>query len=111
MSSSDEITLQQPGYTVQHESTPAGGRYYITLGDGLETAELTWRHSDNGSITAEHTYVPPSHRGHGLANLLVARLMDDARTNDWRVVPACSYVLAEARRNPQWQALTANRPT
>ncbi len=85
MSSSDEITLQQPGYTVQHESTPAGGRYYITLGDGLETAELTWRHSDNGSITAEHTYVPPSHRGHGLANLLVARLMDDARTNGWRL--------------------------
>lgn len=28
MSSSDEITLQQPDYTVQHEATPIGGRYY-----------------------------------------------------------------------------------
>ncbi|MBB86834.1 GNAT family N-acetyltransferase [Abyssibacter sp.] len=111
MSSSDEITLQQPDYTVQHEATPIGGRYYIPLDGTRAFAELTWRRRADGNITADHTYVPGSWRGHGLAHRLVERLMNDAAEQGCCVVPACSYVLAEARRNPAWQALTLNCPS
>ncbi|WP_348675773.1 GNAT family N-acetyltransferase [uncultured Abyssibacter sp.] len=109
--SSDDITLEprEDAFTVLREKTPAGGRYYIPLDGTRETAELTWHHNPDGSITADHTFVPPSQRGKGLANRLVAELMSDARVNNWQVIPACSYVLAETRNHPEWMALTATR--
>lgn len=109
--SSEHGTADTPPIRVASERTERGGRYFITLTGSHETAELTWHQTARGVITADHTFVPPSQRGAGLANLLVTELMEDARKNNWRVIPACSYVLAATRRNPEWMALTATRAT
>jgi predicted GNAT family acetyltransferase len=93
-------------FTVGHEQGPTRGRYVIHLADGLE-AELTYGRQDASTIVADHTFVPPSYRGHGLAEKLVNALIEDARRLGFKIVPLCSYVAAQFRRHPEWADLRA----
>ena len=92
--------------TVEHEDGPARGRYVVYLPDGQQ-AELTYGRRDPATIIADHTFVPPDHRGKGIAEQLVARIMDDARANGLKIVPVCSYVAVQFRRHPEWADLKA----
>lgn len=92
--------------TVEREDGPARGRYVIHLSDGRE-AELTYGRRDAGVIVADHTFVPPEHRGKGIAERLVGRVMADARSEGFRIVPLCSYVALMFRRHPEWADLQA----
>jgi predicted GNAT family acetyltransferase len=91
---------------VEREDGPHGGRYVIRLDDGLE-AEMTYRRPAPGIIAIDHTFVPPSHRGQGLAERLVDAGIADARAEANRVQPYCSYVAAQFRRHPEWSDLLA----
>jgi predicted GNAT family acetyltransferase len=91
-------------HAVEREDGTARGRYVIRLPDGLE-AELTYGRNGDGVFVADHTFVPPEHRGKGLAELLVGRLIEDARREAFRIVPSCSYVAAQFRRHPEWADL------
>lgn len=82
------------------------GRYVISLDGGLE-AELTYQRRGDGTLAADHTYVPTSHRGQGLAEKLVNRLIGDARDGGYRIAPLCSYVAVQFRRHPEWADLHA----
>lgn len=93
-------------YSVESEDGPSRGRYVIRIEDGLE-AELTYGRREDGTVVADHTYVPPSHRGRGLAEQLMAALIADARGAGFRIVPVCSYVAAQFRRHPEWAGLRA----
>jgi predicted GNAT family acetyltransferase len=68
---------------------------------------LTYGKRGESTIVADHTYVPPSSRGHGLAEKLVHRLMADAQQHDFKIEPLCSYVAAQFRRHPEWAELRA----
>ena len=94
---------------VQRQDSPVGGRYVVELGDGLE-AEMTYRRSNPGVITIDHTFVPRSHRGKGLAEALVNAGITDARAEGTRIVPLCSYVAAQFDRHPDWADLLAHEP-
>ena len=45
--------------TITREEGPTHGRYVISLAPGYE-AEMTFRKAANGTITIDHTGVPPS---------------------------------------------------
>ena len=91
---------------VEREDGAERGRYVIHLPEGLE-AELTYGRRDGGVIVADHTFVPPSMRGHGLAEKLVDRLIGDARSEGNTILPLCSYVAAQFRRHSDWADLRA----
>lgn len=91
---------------LEREETQAGGRYVIRLPDGSE-AELTYRRRSPDTVVADHTFVPQSFRGHGIAERLVLRLIEDARHQAFRIVPLCSYVAAMFQRNQDWADLRA----
>ena len=93
-------------FDVEREDGPSRGRYVIHLADGL-VAELTYGRNADGTRVADHTFVPTEHRGKGLADLLMARLIDDARREKFRIAPVCSYVVAQFRRHPEWADLHA----
>ena len=77
------------------------GRYVVTI-DGHE-AELTYsRLGDSGNVAADHAGVPEELGGRGVGSALVRHLVEDARTQGFRVVPLCSFVKAQFRRNPGW---------
>jgi len=91
---------------VEHEEQNGRGRYVMRLPDGSE-GELTYERRDAGTIVADHTGVPPQYRGQGIAEKLVATAMDDARAKSQKIVPVCSYVVAQFRRHPEWADLRA----
>ena len=59
----------------------------------------------NDSVTFTHTGVPPPVERRGIAADLTEAGLQWARRNKLRVVPACSYVAAYIRRNPEHQDL------
>lgn len=93
-------------FTIERETRAGGGRYVVRLPEGRE-AEMTWQDSEAGVIVADHTFVPPEHRGKGIAEALVARAVADARQAGIRIHPTCSYVVAQFRRHPEWTDLKA----
>lgn len=94
-------------FQVEREDAPSRGRYVIRLPDGSE-AEMTYRHTRAGVIAIDHTGVPVAWRNHGLALMLVERGIADAREQGTRIVPICSYVVAQFRRHPEWHDLLAD---
>ncbi|MGR3464971.1 GNAT family N-acetyltransferase [Limimaricola sp.] len=81
------------------EGGPDRGRYVLDLGDGAQ-ADLTWVAQGDTRI-ATHTGVPRAYEGRGHASALVAAMVEDAKAEGFRIVPACSYVAVWARRHPE----------
>lgn len=81
------------------------GRYVTTI-DG-HVAELTFVRRPGGVLFADHTGVPDALGGKGVGKALVLRLVADARALGLRITPACSFIEAQFRRNPDWADLLA----
>ncbi|MTH96059.1 GNAT family N-acetyltransferase [Roseibium sp. RKSG952] len=88
-----EITLETEG---------AKGRYVATVDGFEETGELTFSKVNDGLIIADHTGVPDSMRGLGVAKALVERLVADARQKSVKIMPLCPYVNAQRQKHPEW---------
>jgi predicted GNAT family acetyltransferase len=88
--------------TVRHY--PERRRFETTV-DGHD-CEIDYRLAD-GVMTITHTGVPAPVEGRGIAAEMTRFALDTARTNGWKVVPACSYAVAFLRRNPEFHDLLA----
>ncbi len=88
------------GITIQHD--PAAQRF-VTRVDG-HSAEVTYQLRD-GRMVIDHTGVPQPIGGRGIAAELVKAALDHARSQGWRVVPACSYAAAYIQRHPEYADL------
>lgn len=102
----EDKTAMIKTYPVEHEEAGGRGRFVVYLPDGSE-AEMTYSRRDATTIVADHTGVPPQHRGQGIAEQLVKAAMDHARATGGKIVPICSYVVAQFRRHPEWADLRA----
>lgn len=86
------------------------GEYHAHIPGSDKVGRLTWiaREDARGTVrAAEHTLVPRELEGRGIAGKLVAALIDDARTQGFRIDPVCSYVAAQFKRHPEWADLQA----
>jgi uncharacterized protein len=93
-------------YTVRREEGPTRGRYFIDLAPGAQ-AEMTYGKSGTGPMVIDHTGVPPEFEGKGIAARLVNAAIADARSENFKIRPICSYVVAQFRRHPDWADLLA----
>ena len=91
---------------VFREDETSHGAYRADVPGSPRMAELTWVARGPLRI-ANHTYVPPEARGKGIAAALVEALVADAREQNFKIVPQCSYVEAAFRRHPEWADLRA----
>lgn len=92
--------------TITRHETPDAGEYRAKIAGSEDIGLLTWvRHG--GARIVEHTLVPPTIGGRGVAAKLVEALVGDARAEGFRIVPACSYVAVAFRRHPEWSDLLA----
>jgi predicted GNAT family acetyltransferase len=71
-----------------------------------ELAVISYRLSP-GLISIDHTGVPVPIEGHGVAAKLTRAALDFARSENLRVVPACSYVAAFVRKHSEYQDLVS----
>ena len=59
---------------------------------GPELAVMTYRMLDQGGVDFNHTYVPNSARGKGIADILVKEGLAWARTEGLDIQASCWYV-------------------
>jgi len=81
--------------TVEHGET--GSRFVVRFDD--DEAELAYTMVGPKLIDLQHTYVPPSARGKGVAEVLAEAAFDYARQRGYRVVPSCPFVRMWLRRH------------
>ena len=93
-------------YAVEREEDDLGGRYVVHIEPGAE-GEMTFRKTGDNVITIDHTGVPRPFRGSGIAQLLMDKMIADAQAAGTKIVPLCSYVVAQFRRHPEWSDLLA----
>jgi predicted GNAT family acetyltransferase len=98
------------GIEITHQGSDARGEYRATVPGSDAVGRMTWFARGNARI-ADHTLVPPEIGGKGIAAALVDALVDDARNEGFKIVPACSYVAAQFKRHPEWAELLAEMPS
>ncbi|MFV0408281.1 MAG: GNAT family N-acetyltransferase [Paracoccus sp. (in: a-proteobacteria)] len=86
------------------------GRYAARFADIPEEGEITYTHVAPGVISANHTGVPRARRGQGYAEVLLNHMLQDARENDFKIVPVCPFIAAEYARHPEWSDLFTIQP-
>ena len=69
---------------------PEHARFVVDLGP--EQAVLTYKLLDQARIDFNHTYVPDSARGQGIADILVKEGLAWARAENLDIVASCWYV-------------------
>jgi len=87
---------------ITRELTPTKGRYVGRVPQVSEEAELTFSRTSDLLIIADHTFVPDSMRGMGVGKALVDRLIADARSEGFKIIPLCPYVKSQYLRHPEW---------
>lgn len=86
------------------------GRYVATVTGKEGVAELVFTHRGQNLISADHTNAPESLRGTGAAAALVDRLIADARTRGFKIIPYCPFVRARYEKHPEWQDVMTVAP-
>jgi uncharacterized protein len=92
------------GISIRREETESGGRYIARL-DGV-VSEMTFtraRRKGQDLMIIDHTGVPSALSGRGVGLALVARAVEDARVEKFRIVPHCSFVRVMLQRHKDWR--------
>lgn len=84
---------------VEHDER--GSRFFVRVDGVDDEAELAYTLVDQNLIDLQHTFVPKSARGHGLAEALAFAAFDYAREHGLRVVPSCPFVRRWLASHPQ----------
>ncbi|MFT8316772.1 MAG: GNAT family N-acetyltransferase [Sporolactobacillus sp.] len=80
-------------------------RYYFEFEDGHLAGEVTYSFYHPDVISLDHTYVDPALRGQHLAGQLVQAVVDKAKREGWKIIPACSYAKARFAHNEAYQKI------
>ncbi|MEI4488333.1 GNAT family N-acetyltransferase [Frigidibacter sp. MR17.14] len=87
---------------ITYEDGETKGRYVARIASVQGEGELTISKVSDVLIIADHTHVPDSMRGRGIAAALAERLVAEARAKGQRIVPLCPFVRSQALRHPEW---------
>lgn len=97
---SSEARLWRQLSEIDLEISDARGRYVLRA-QGHE-AELTFSIASDKLRIADHTGVPDALRGTGAGQKLVERLVNDARSEGFKIFALCPFVAAQRRKHPEW---------
>ncbi|WP_242927396.1 GNAT family N-acetyltransferase [Pontibacter vulgaris] len=77
----------------------------FTIEMGGDDAELAYATPEQNVLDFQHTYVPESARGKGVANKLIAEGLRYAEENGHCVIASCPAVAKYIERHPEHQKL------
>jgi len=81
-------------------------RFYVEK-SGEVVAEITFTESGENELTIDHTVVSEQLRGQKVGNALVKKVVDFAREENKKIVPACSFAQKEFDKNQEYQDVLA----
>jgi predicted GNAT family acetyltransferase len=87
---------------IKIEHNTSAQQYEARIDRHLAVAEYS---ISGNTITFTHTFVPPVLRGRGIASRLIQAALEEARSEELRVVPLCSFVAGYIRRHPEYAPL------
>lgn len=87
-------------YPIAHN--PSKSRFELTL-EGKNAVVDYFLNNDIMTIT--HTYVPQALEGRGIGSALAGYVLDYAKKNGLKVIPACSFIRVYLDRHPEYQIL------
>ncbi|MDH4029607.1 MAG: N-acetyltransferase [Chromatiales bacterium] len=88
--------------TIARSEEGSKGRYEARVEGRNGVGELTFSRMSPTKIIADHTAVDDSLRGTGVGKALVERLIADARSEGFTIVPLCPFVRSQYQRHPEW---------
>ena len=88
--------------TISRSEEGSKGRYEARVEGCDGVGELTYSRMTPTKIIADHTEVHERLRGTGIGKALVERLVADARSEGFTIVPQCSFVRALFQHHPEW---------
>ena len=88
--------------TITHSEEGPKGRYEARVEGHDGVGELTYSRMSANKIIADHTGVDDSLRGTGVGKALVERLVADARSEGFTILPLCPFIQAQSERHPEW---------
>ncbi|MFH5926952.1 GNAT family N-acetyltransferase [Roseomonas xinghualingensis] len=93
---------QKPAVRISYEAQGHKARFVARV-DGVEgEGVLTISTVSDVLVIADHTLVPDTLRGRGVASMLAEALIADGRSKGYRIMPLCPFVRAQALRHPEW---------
>lgn len=97
--------------TIAREDGEGRKGRYVARVEGVDAeGEITITRRGPHLISADHTGVPDAMGGLGVGRALIDFMLEDARKNDFKIVPLCPYVRAQYARHPEWANLFTTRP-
>jgi uncharacterized protein len=90
--------------TSEIRDNPVRSRFEMDAGN--DVAFVNYRLAP-GVITLSHTEVPEELEGQGNGSKIVRGVLDIVRARGLKVVPACGFVAAFIRKNPDYRNLLA----
>ena len=87
---------------IQRQDYPTRGTYVGTLAGVHGIARLNYKRERPDLLIAEHTETTDSLREHGVTGALIARMVEDARTDRVKIYALCPYVDDQRRAHPEW---------
>lgn len=85
---------------IQKTDDTDSGRYFVVING--DEAEMTYTKLDPALISIDHTFVPDSMRGKGIAQALALNAVEDARKTGWKIIPRCSFMQAQVKWHADW---------
>ncbi|MFV0383790.1 GNAT family N-acetyltransferase [Paracoccus sp. (in: a-proteobacteria)] len=86
------------------------GRYVARIDGIADEGEITYTRRGPNVISADHTGVPDSMGGKGVAKALLDFMLQDARQTGFRIVPVCPFIRKQYARHPEWADLFTIAP-
>jgi predicted GNAT family acetyltransferase len=68
---------------------------FVLRGRDGQIGEITYAELGGSTWIINHTYVSPPYRGRGQARRMLRRLADEARAENKKLVPICSFAAAQ----------------
>jgi predicted GNAT family acetyltransferase len=90
-------------FAVRHDEK---GHKFVAAIDGQE-AEIRYEAEPDGTCNLAHTFVPPSLRGHGVAEELARQTLDQLRATGLKYRLTCPFLRAFVQRHPEYREGTA----
>lgn len=100
------MTMDDAEQGIKVERNGRMGIYFLPLPDS-DPARITFVETAPDRIAIDYSWVPPNHRGRGVALKLVKRAVADARAQGFKITPLCGYVASEFRHHPEWADVLA----
>ena len=88
-------------FKVKKDINGKKGSFYAVANEQI-IGEMLFSITDENTITIEHTEVQKQNKGEGVGKQLLEFAVNDARANQYKIIPKCPFVESEFEKHSQF---------